>query len=225
MHIYAFGSLCRGDVDVNSDVDLLALVDGYDPRFDPSKYSIYSYEKMQKLWLRGSPFAWHLSLEGRLLFSSDGSNALELFGAPALYRDYVLDCKKFFSVFLEAQSSLRESESTRVFDLSSIFLGIRNICTCFSLGVLHKQNVSRNVALEIGELSVPLAAEAYRILERSRILCTRSIGSNIETTEAEFVLGQLSEVENWMKDIVRRAKLYERIQQSGRSAETTDQDS
>jgi predicted nucleotidyltransferase len=67
MHIYAFGSLCRGEVSRNSDVDLLALVDGFDERFNPEIYSIYSYRRIEELWREGNPFAWHLSLESRLV--------------------------------------------------------------------------------------------------------------------------------------------------------------
>ena len=64
MYIYAFGSLCRGQVDLESDVDLLAIVDGHDDRFDPSKFSIYSYNRVREIWQEGNPFAWHLSLAG-----------------------------------------------------------------------------------------------------------------------------------------------------------------
>lgn len=43
MHIYAFGSICRGEVDSFSDIDMLAIVSGRDERFNPRDYSIYSY--------------------------------------------------------------------------------------------------------------------------------------------------------------------------------------
>lgn len=36
MHIYAFGSICRGEIDKNSDIDLLAIVDGFDARLWPA---------------------------------------------------------------------------------------------------------------------------------------------------------------------------------------------
>ena len=77
MHIYAFGSVCRGDVSPDSDVDLLAIVQGYDPRFSPDDYSIYSYERIRGIWAEGNPFAWHLSIESKLLYSPDGSDFLE----------------------------------------------------------------------------------------------------------------------------------------------------
>src|ERR1035441_8754359 len=150
MHIYAFGSVCRGEVDLDSDIDLLALVDGFDARFDPGKYSIYSYQKIKKLWSSGSPFAWHLALESRLLFASDGQNYMELLGRPGPYTRYVQDCEKFLEVFRQAASSLRRDSDSRIFDMSSAFLGVRNISTCYSLGVLGEPNFSRHAAIQLG---------------------------------------------------------------------------
>ena len=67
MHVYAFGSICRGDVSLTSDIDLLAVVDGYDPRFDPNVFSIYSYNRIEELWAEGNPFAWHLAKESKVV--------------------------------------------------------------------------------------------------------------------------------------------------------------
>jgi hypothetical protein len=179
MHLYAFGSVCRGDITRDSDIDLLALVSDHDVRLDPAKYSIYSYAKMKTMWLKGSPFAWHLSLESRLLYSEDGSNFLGSLDQPAPYSNCIPDCQKFYGVFLEALSSLEENISTKVFDLSTLFLSVRNISTCFALGVLGKPLFSRHAALQLpAEFQLPISNECYRILERARILCTRSMGAD-----------------------------------------------
>src|SRR5262249_8872008 len=102
MHIYAFGSVCRGDVSLGSDVDLLAIVTGYDDRFDPDIYSIYSYQRIREIWKEGNPFGWHLTLEGKLLFASDGSDFLQGLGAPERYQHCLRDCVKFHTLFREA---------------------------------------------------------------------------------------------------------------------------
>jgi len=81
MHIYAFGSVCRGEVSRDSDIDLLCIDEGTQAdRFDPELYSVYSYERIRELWSEGNPFAWHLWLESRLLFSSDAEDHLSLGG-------------------------------------------------------------------------------------------------------------------------------------------------
>ena len=70
MHIYAFGSLCRGEIDIDSDVDLLAIVGGPDRRFNSDTYSVYSYKRIAELWAEGNPFAWHLTYESRMVYAS-----------------------------------------------------------------------------------------------------------------------------------------------------------
>jgi len=206
VHIYAFGSVCRGEITRDSDIDLLALVSGHDARLDPSKYSIYSYTKIETMWLQGSPFAWHLSLESRLLYSEDGSNFLGSLSQPSPYKNGSLDCNKFYKVFLEAISSLQENSSTKVFDLSTLFLSVRNISTCFALGVLQLPLFSRHAALQLPDkYRLPISSECYRILERARILCTRSIGEDISDVETRLVVLECDSINQWMKILIREA--------------------
>ena len=96
MHIYAFGSICRGDISLGSDVDLLAIVDSYSPDIDPDTFSIYSYKRIQEIWREGNPFAWHLFLESMLIFASDKFDYLTQLGSPSKYKNCVRDCEKFF---------------------------------------------------------------------------------------------------------------------------------
>ena len=95
MHIYAFGSVCRGEIDYGSDVDLLAIVDDHDGMFDPNIFSIYSYKRIKELWKEGNPFAWHLAKEARLLYSIDYDNFIESLGNPNRYDRTKADCEKF----------------------------------------------------------------------------------------------------------------------------------
>ena len=216
MHVYAFGSICRGEIALDSDIDLLALVQGHDDRFDPTKYSIYSYSKMGLLWSRGSPFAWHLSREAKLLFASDGADALASLGEPARYLHYEDDCVKFQTVFRQACTSLIECQTSQVFDLSSIFLSVRNIATCFSLGVLGIPDFSRHSALNLtGPFALPLSSESYRVTERARILCTRSVGEDLQPEEIANLTSELGGVEQWMGKIVQSAREHGRVQQQG----------
>src|SRR5258705_351930 len=99
MHIYAFGSLCRGEIDPGSDLDMLALTNKFDPRFDPNVFSIYSYRRIQDLYREGNPFAWHLSTEAKLIFASDGSDFLTELSQPAAYKNRTRDCEKFFHIY------------------------------------------------------------------------------------------------------------------------------
>jgi hypothetical protein len=202
MHIYAFGSVCRGDIAPGSDIDLLAVVQGYDPRFSPDDYSIYSYERIREIWEEGNPFAWHLAIESKLLHSSDESDFLKSLGKPMVYRNCLQDCEKFFALFLEARSSFESQVETKVFDLSIVFLAIRNFATCFSLGAFGKPDFSRSSALRLGEYSITIPQDAYKVLERARILCTRAVGESITDHETQMAFGQFSRIEEWMKGLL-----------------------
>jgi hypothetical protein len=211
MHIYAFGSVCRGEIAPSSDVDLLLLGIERDSDIDPDVYSVYSYERIRELWREGNPFAWHLSLESRLLFSSDKTDYLGTLGSPEAYKHCMRDCEGFLKLFCEARASIEDGAGSTVFDLSTIFLSMRNIATCFSLGVTRQPNFSRSSALRLGANSVPLAQESYLILERSRILCTRGLGVNVTTQEVGTVMRDLDQLHEWMRRLVEKAGEYERV--------------
>jgi len=212
MHIYAFGSICRGEVSPDSDVDLLAIVESYDARFDPNVFSIYTYRRMRELWVEGNPFAWHLSLESRLLFSSDGSDFLEALGSPEPYRYCVRDCEKFLMLFRDAYDSIMKRKPSIVFDLSTIFLSIRNFASCFSLGMTDRPNFSRHSALSLGDRSLQFPRDSYRVLEKARILCTRGQGTRLIDDEIGATVQQLHEVAPWMMKLLGEVKEHERIQ-------------
>lgn len=214
MHIYAFGSICRGDVRRGSDIDLLALVDGYDPRFDPDMFSVYSYGRISDLWNEGNPFAWHLFLESTLIFASDGFDFLNSLNSPGDYTACLRDCEKFYSVFCEACDSIASRPANKVFELSTLFLSIRNIATCFSLGATDNPDFSRNSAQHLGSDSVPLQSAPYAILERARILSTRGKGILITDKEVDEVVVELQTVKEWMEMLIAKAKNHERVQKS-----------
>lgn len=209
MHIYAFGSICRGDVQAGSDVDLLAIVNDCDSRFDQATYSIYSYRRLKDLWQEGNPFAWHLSLESRLIFSSDKNDYLKSLGLPRPYTDCSRDCHKFYSLFREAKESIATRSSSRVFDLSTVFLSIRNFATCYSLKMTDQPDFSRNSALHLGQFSLAITNEAYNILLRSRILCTRGYGTNISDCELRVAASQFESINSWMALLMTRVNIDE----------------
>lgn len=195
-----------------SDVDLLAIVDGHDARFDSGIFSIYSYARIRELWREGNPFAWHLCLESKLLYSHDRSDFLEGLGDPSQYKSYLRDCEKFLNLFREAQRSILSESNSRVFNLSTVFLSIRNFASCFSLGVTKRPDFSRGSSLGLGSKSIPISKDCYSILERARILSTRGHGDNLTSHEVLFVTRELDTIREWMENLIREARNHERIQ-------------
>src|SRR5262245_23748624 len=100
-HLYAFGSLCRGELDEFSDVDLLACVETNEQaqQMDSGRFSVYTRARLVDLWREGNPFAWHLHLESKLLYASDGRDFLQQLGAPHAYTNADEDCAKFMRLF------------------------------------------------------------------------------------------------------------------------------
>jgi len=206
MHIYAFGSLCRGEVDFGSDVDLLSIIEGPDSRFDPDVFAKYSYDRIRSLWKEGNPFAWHLATEARLIFASDARNFLLDLGRPAPYGRCAEDCQKFFRVYEVAFEALTSGKCSLVFELATVFLAVRNFATCFSLGMTKQPNFSRHSAKEIGERSLNISDGAYRLLERSRILAIRATGPMIQAQELQACLEDVCAIRSWMQKLLTEVK-------------------
>ena len=199
MHIYAFGSICRGDISADSDVDLLALVERRDPRFNPDKFSIYSYKRITELWAAGNAFAWHLALESKLLHSGDGEDFIKKLGMPSEYVRAEADCIRFATVFESSLSSIEEGTPSLVFELSTIFLAIRNIATCYSLVKLSTPTFGRDSARKLGPKSISISDSAYLTLMRARVLSTRGVGSDIGDIDLPKLLDELQSCQLWME--------------------------
>lgn len=202
MHIYVFGSICRGEVTLGSDIDLLACVNDDRHDFDSNKYSIYTYESLKNLWIEGNPFAWHLHKESKLIYASDGLSFLDTLGSPSPYCNGREDCEKFYSLFSSSRQSMERGDNSKIFNLSSVFLSIRNISTCYAL---HNGLTifSRKSAFLIDpKLEIP--SNVYSTLERARILATRGFGAVPTQVEINEVVDEFDKIDLWMGVILSK---------------------
>lgn len=201
MHYYAFGSVCRGEIDGYSDVDILVCCNDSDTANLPvEKYSIYTYGRLRELWSEGNPFAWHLHKESKLLFGSNGSDFIKELGEPAPYINHLNDINKFGSLFDKSIDSIVTSRDNIIFDISCLYLAIRNIATCFSLyeGTPY---FSRYSPLLIDN-RLNVSDSVFSILLRARILSTRGVGDILTEIEIESVLNDLDYMKVWKDCIV-----------------------
>lgn len=201
LHIYAFGSICRGEYESNSDVDLLVCTSEENKEYDKNKFSIYAYPRLIDLWHEGNPFAWHLALEAKMIYSSDGKDFIYELGEPSNYSNGKNDCLKFKALFDDACKQLIESSINTTFQMSCIFLAIRNFATCFSLHE-KKPVFSRSSPFQVTP-ALQLTQNIYEILLRARVLSTRGIGDNLCSHEVETVKNSLNVIELWMDKILR----------------------
>lgn len=204
-HIYAFGSICRGEIDPASDIDLLACLSTPKSEFDPKKFSIYTYKRIRELWLQGNPFSWHLHLESKLIYSSDGSDFLLNLKVPSRYIDAPEDCAKFFILFKESYKSLMQSSNSVIFHLSCMFLAARNFATCYSLGS-GKPMFSRFSPLLI-EPKIPIKKEIFDVYARARILSTRGYGIAISESDVNSAKTSAPIILDWMKELSSKGSI------------------
>lgn len=197
MHIYAFGSVCRGEISQDSDVDLLVLTNKDEKKFLHDTYSVYTYKRIHELWLEGSPFAWHLHHESRIVFSDDNEDYLKKIGAPSKYKNFDNDFAKFHTLMVDAINRVNQGTNSVVFEISNIFLAIRNISICYSIDNFEKPIFSRHAAIMLSERSLKLPQEVYHIFERARILSTRGIGDNLLENEVSLARSYFNSIQQW----------------------------
>lgn len=220
-HIYAFGSICRGDISLDSDVDLLAVITGHDARFDPHVFSIYGPARLMALWKEGNPFAWHLHSESKLLFASNKTDLIADLGCPAPYTAAEKDCFKFYSLFCEALNCFVDSLGSRTFDLSIMFLSVRNFSTCFQLGVAGVLDFARDSARRMKQHGLTVSEATYATLERARLLATRGRGTHLSDFHTEELVADLVSIAESMRrlshatfgieEFINRVSLQRRI--------------
>lgn len=198
-HLYAFGSVCRGEIDKSSDIDLLACLSQPNPGIDANRFSIYSHQRIQELWTEGNPFAWHLHLESKLLYSSTGEDFICSLGKPVRYSKFVEDCEKFRSLFLESLNSLTTKTNSPTFDISCMFLATRNFATCYSLGSGNPV-FSRYSPLLIDN-SLLISKDEFDIYVRARILSTRGYGEPLSNRDLFLVKESAHSVVEWMSKL------------------------
>jgi len=200
MYIYAFGSICRGELDFYSDIDLLAISRKKNElsTLDPHKFSLYSESRIKEYWKMGNPFAWHLYKESKIIYSNNGIDFIKELGVPSKYSNGLIDLIKFKMIFLESVEQIEKTQDSFLFDISTIFLAIRNFATCYSLAN-GEINFHRNSALALGKKSIPISPENYKILESARLLATRGIGEFPNVEDSSRLIKCFKEIEKWME--------------------------
>lgn len=208
MEIYAFGSVVRGEIDKYSDIDLLILKDNDEiiKDIDKEQFSIYTYKRISQLWNEGNPFSWHLFIESKCIFSSNEIPFLKSLGKPKKYNNTKNDLDKFYRLFTTSRTSILEESYSIDFDLSMIFLSIRNFASCFALGHLNKFEFSRDSALNIGLYSIEINESIYNKLKYSRLLATRGIGSQIPKDELKIITNEFPKIEIWFEKLLNIIK-------------------
>lgn len=140
------------------------------------------------------------------MFSSDQTDFLMGLGVPSQYRAVKSDCEKFWGIFHDAVRAVNAGTTSVVFELSTVFLAIRNFATCFSLGTSAHPDFSRFSAIRLEGAPVPISASSFSILERARILSTRGKGDAILPSEVTTVRAEFDLIGQWMIDLLTKIR-------------------
>ena len=164
----------------------------------------YQHDRLRELWSEGNPFAWHLHLESRLLFASDGVDFLAALGAPTAYQAGIVDCEKFAQLFSESLGQLSETRVSATFNLSCIFLATRNFATCYSLRQ-GRPVFSRRSPLMI-DAPLDISDEAFGVLSRARVLSTRGFGEALSNEDVMLAVEAAPSIQTWMTRLLAEVK-------------------
>jgi hypothetical protein len=124
-------------------------------------------------------------------------------GKPNRYTQAARDCRKFNRLFSGAELALVAGSGSRVFELSTIFLAVRNFATCYALGCMGVCEFSRFSARRLGDVSLLISDDAFSTLEKSRLLSTRGHGPMVARDEVAMVLKELPAIANWMDRLLK----------------------
>lgn len=184
MWIYIFGSLSRGEIDANSDVDTLCICQPNEKSLTPNKMQSYSETYLKEMFNNGELFAHHLYLESKLVYSSDGVDLIRKLGKPAAYNNWEGDFESFINVALFSINEILTKGQT-VFRKGLLYMSLRDIAMIYSQIKMNTPNFSKYSPYHI-DISLDVDADEYESLRLCRISSTRG-------TSNETIYNELSE--------------------------------
>lgn len=199
MWVYVFGSLVRGEIDVDSDVDILAVVSEQSEKKNlPANFLKYTMSELIKSFEKGELFAHHLAHESQLIYSDDGRDIIELLGSPTPYSLALEHIIQFKEIGLSAIERIRKNTSATVFNYGLIYMALRDVAMILSYIQGDRPSFSKNSPYHVSpQLTLPKAK--YSLLRRCRAASTRGV-EIFALTDRLLIDDELSEIERWLKD-------------------------
>ena len=173
--IYIFGSTVRGEVEQNSDVDVLVISDIKNRKnFFPDEWSVYSFKAIEKLYEDGRLFAWHLHLDSKCIFKDEEKSFLEKLGTPNKYQNYDIDFESLRSLLLTSLIEIDNKTRSIVFEAGIAYTAIRDLAMIASTK-LHSRPCYSRYSPYLLPLEFPLEKEIYDLMINARLSSTRGI--------------------------------------------------
>ena len=202
MEFYVYGSITRGELDQNSDVDILCLIDESEDVNGrvPLNFSIYSKGRIKQHYEHGTLFAWHLYRDSRLIFPIEGG-FLKKIGSPKEYSSSYEDLGLLNELLRKAIANIQDSQINLIYELGLVYVSVRNIATIASWFLPEGLCCSRYVPYYIKEIGFPLKKEDYEVLIACRHATTR--GRKVQLDKVLHVSKYLNLLAQWANSVTK----------------------
>jgi hypothetical protein len=202
--IYIFGSVSRGEVSSDSDVDVLVLpFDDFSDNDYPPEWSVYTTDAVRQFHREGRLFSWHLHLEATCIFTPFRRNLLEQLGEPAPYEHDIEDIDALNEMMLTALSELRTGTNSSIFELGIVYTTLRDIATSASWRMLERPCFSRYSPIVVGS-GFPLEKQMFDQMMKARHVAVRNGQFEIETLETLKKTVLEADLESWVTNLKQR---------------------
>ncbi|WP_080420642.1 nucleotidyltransferase domain-containing protein [Burkholderia ubonensis] len=213
--IRLFGSRARGDNGTSSDLDVLCVVDTSresDPsqtdallsdllQADKGDVSYYSERRLREMFDTGHLFAWHLYLESKPMWSEAAGSFVESLGRPACYADASKDIAELMEIAKEAVESLRDPNSTVIYEGGILYVCCRNAALIASTRVCRAPVFGPQSPMQVivPGIPFPLSDDEYRLLIAARHSVTRGAPAPALDRAQAVDLGE--RVDRWIRRV------------------------
>ncbi len=183
-----FGSVARADSDVNSDLDVLAVLPSDRPLSSDLKCTVerlfdqnasiswYSRRRIEEMFNEGHLFAWHLFNESLPLIP----DFIEGLGQPRNYEEAVADVESLIEILIPIPTQLDNCAGNAVYEAGLLFLCMRNIALSASwfspTGLDFTRHSPFNTERTLG-INFPITRKDYDVLIKCRLSGQRGFSS------------------------------------------------
>jgi len=178
--IYIFGSITRGEVNPNSDTDVLVIPLGDQARqVYPSNWSYYTEETLRKMHKDGRLFSWHLYLDSTCVHTHRETPLLVEMGPPNSYSTALEDIGDLKALLDQSIQCLHDNTPNQIYEIGLIHTCLRDIAMSASWWFYERPCFSIYAPYQIDN-PLPLDREIYRKAISARHNSTRGINSGYD---------------------------------------------
>lgn len=198
--IFIFGSAVRGEIEKNSDIDVLVISDSKNRRDEfPNEWSVYSYQSIRDFYESGRLFAWHLHLDSKCIYKEKNESFLDVLGKPALYSNFKSDFESLKEILLTSLSEIENRSTSIIFEAGITYTAIRDLAMVASTKLHNRPCFSRYSPYLLPH-EFPIKRHLYEHMISARLASTR--GNEI-TEKNSALLYQLptNNIRKWLQEL------------------------